>query len=62
VPWLVGFLPPLAAPFVPLPWRALLLVPLAVVLARPAQRRELGGYLGHLLGALRPGRAAAQQS
>jgi PST family polysaccharide transporter len=62
VPWLVGFLPPLAAPFVPLPWRLLLLVPLAVVLARPAQRRELGGYLGHLLGALRPGQAAAQQS
>ena len=39
VPWLVGFLPPLASPFVPLPWRLLLLVPLAVVVVLPQQRR-----------------------
>ncbi len=58
-PWLVGFLPPLAAPFVPLPWRLLLLVPLVVVIALPRQRRELGDYVGSLRGALRPGQAAA---
>ena len=40
VPWLVGFLPPLASPFVPLPWRLLLLVPLAVVVVLPQQRRR----------------------
>jgi O-antigen/teichoic acid export membrane protein len=59
LPWLVAFLPPLASPFVPLPWRFLLLVPLAVVVALPQHRRELGGYLGHLRGAIRPGQAAA---
>jgi O-antigen/teichoic acid export membrane protein len=58
-PWLVGFLPPLAAPFVPLPWRLLLLAPLAIVVSLPRQRRELGGYLGRLLGAVRPGQSAA---
>ena len=59
VPWVIGFLPPLASPFVPLPWRLLLLVPLAIVVALPQNRRELGGYLGHLRGAIRPGQAAA---
>lgn len=48
VPWLVAWLPPLAAPWVPWPWTGLLVVPAVVVLLSRPARRQLGEILAGL--------------
>jgi PST family polysaccharide transporter len=45
IPWLLAFLPPLCAPALPAPWRPLTFASVVVVLAMPAPRRQLQGYL-----------------
>jgi glycosyltransferase involved in cell wall biosynthesis len=44
-PWLFGFIPPLFAVFVSLPWGILLWLPLLMVALWPAQRRQINTYV-----------------
>ncbi|MBX5445310.1 oligosaccharide flippase family protein [Sphaerobacter sp.] len=49
LPWLAALIPPLGAVLVPLGWRPVLWVPLALVALLPRQRRQIGHYLGYVV-------------
>ena len=48
VPWVIAVTPALLAPYLDWPWRAALVVPAMVVLALPAPRADIRGYVTDL--------------
>lgn len=59
LPWVLLFLPVLAAPLLPWPWALLTAVPLLLAPAVPVLRRQLTGHARMIRSALRPGPAGA---